>query len=137
MVVGIPHIEKEHVIWLRVAASRLVGIPKDFVIDIAGVELNNPSLVPVVGRLADDAWQWERFNTAILLEERVRLAWASSDPDTTEDDDPTVVEGRALKSDDKYLYIQLERAALRFPRVRIMKLEFLGPRPAPAPAAVQ
>lgn len=160
-VTGRPFKNLADVIWLKVW-THLVGIPKSMVRDIKGVHVDMVEELPTPSgngeplNPADPKFQ--RFDTAILFEERVRVTYREKirhDPATASLGRylTTVVEGQASQLDGTWLHIiptmengapvslandegtavkrqlpGMEMLKRAIPRGDILDLVFMGPR---------
>jgi len=153
---GIPWKNLEAVIYLKVGIDTLQGVPKNYVISIEGAHMPAQEAQPVrPPTLPLDDPKFTRFQTAILLEERVRIEYllqvkpdpAIQNSTINEYGLPTITEGRAagLGPTEVEIFLltptgdlarteadatKLLRSVL--PRDKIVDIKFLGPRPVPA-----
>lgn len=152
--VGVPHLSLQQVIYLQ-AAGGLIGIPKGLIRDIVGVTMPKPTpasalptgweigevenLARAPGALEADDPKFERFATAILLEERVRITASQpvTDPaiesaEMVRDGIDTLTEGYARLADDYWLHIgpqaPYDGLMTAIPRCRVKDIVFMGPR---------
>lgn len=158
---GLPYLNLPDVIYLELSWG-LQGIPKAMITDIQGARMPPPppKELPMEQpepfdepTLALDDPKFERFATAVLLEERVRVHYLARVPNDPAMGDnaltviPTMTEGRAAAINETWLHLAtgIEQADMTdserefilqqkfaIPRVAIQNLVFLGPRPVPA-----
>lgn len=148
-VVGRPYKNLTDVIYLRVKGA-LIGIPKTMVVDIKGSHMaleHDPERASAGLPLNPGDPKFDRFGTAIFLEERVRVTYREKlrpDPALASlgEHISTTVEGRAIDRSMDALFIALttengqkvsdvrgtwpEREILM---ADVLDIVFLGPRP--------
>lgn len=142
---GLPYANLLDVIYLQIGTAVLQGIPKMMVWNIEGAKMPEPIDETEPGEpgiLRADDPRFERFRTAILLEERVRITYmmmVPSDPalpaSINEQGIPSIVEGRAVEEEPGWLHVNLGGGGTApdlkqaIPRGEVVDIVFLGPRP--------